>query len=180
MVLNIQVPEKQNLKPMITVFGVGGAGGNAVNNMIEEGFVFYTNYTGRKSEDIRSNSKAAICFYWPALEKQVRIEGIVEKVSDEESDEYFNSRPHESRVGAWTSKQSATLENRDKLLAELEANREKFKDEELTRPVFWGGWRIKPYYIEFWQAGEYRIHNRVLFDREDVTYSEWKKRLLYP
>ena len=151
----------------------------------ERGFVFYTNYNGRKSEQIKQNSYAAICFYWPPLEKQIRIEGKAEKVSTKESDEYFASRPLESRLGAWASKQSQYLENREKFLQEIEQYRQKFQDGKIKRPDHWGGWRIIPNCMEFWQAGEFRIHHREVFEKisknsEDKNNNKWKKSLLYP
>lgn len=143
----------------------------------EKGFVFFTNYSGRKSLNIKENPYAALCFYWPALDKQIRIEGKVKKISDKESDEYFNSRPVESRIGAITSKQSQKLPSRDTLLKELEKNKKKFEGKDITRPKGWGGWRIVPGHIEFWQAGEFRIHNREVFE---LKKGKWEKKLLYP
>lgn len=143
----------------------------------ERGFVFYTNYFGRKSLEIKDNPQTALCFYWSALDKQIRIEGKVEKVSDSESDKYFNSRPFESRIGAITSKQSTELKSREVLLSELEENRKKFIGKDVPRPAGWGGWRVIPDYVEFWQAQEFRIHNREVYRK---VGGEWKKSLLYP
>ncbi len=148
-----------------------------LKNFDERGFVFYTNYNGRKSLQIAENPFAALCFYWPALDKQIRIEGSVEKVSDAESDKYFSSRAIESRIGAITSKQSQTMESREKFLAELDENRKKFLGKEIPRPKNWGGWRVIPNYIEFWQAGEFRIHQREVYKLENKI---WVKQLLYP
>ncbi|HCR85153.1 MAG TPA: pyridoxamine 5'-phosphate oxidase, partial [Alphaproteobacteria bacterium] len=144
----------------------------------ERGFCFFTNYNGRKSEDLKENPFAAICIYWPALEKQIRIEGKVERVSKSESDEYFLSRPRESRIGAWTSKQSQALESRERFLAELEQVRKDFNEKEVTRPENWGGWRLIPDVIEFWKAEEFRFHNREVYTKNEN--GTWNKKLLYP
>lgn len=153
-----------------------------LKNFDERGFVFFTNYNGRKSEEIIQNPYASICFYWPALEKQIRIEGKVIKISDIESDEYFNSRPEESRIGAITSKQSKPLESREKFLTELEETRKTFENKEIKRPQNWGGWRISPDKIEFWQAAEFRIHQRDVFSRKtfEPEDTSWNNEILYP
>ncbi len=143
----------------------------------EKGFVFYTNYTGRKSEEIVENPYAAICFYWPALGKQIRIEGKVEKVSANESDKYFLSRPRESKIGAWTSKQSKELESRIAFKKQLAETKKKFEGKEIKRPDFWGGWRILPNTIEFWKAEKFRYHHREVYTK---TKNGWKTKILYP
>ncbi len=148
-----------------------------LKNFDEKGFVFFTNYSGRKSLNIKENPFAALCFYWPALDKQIRLEGKVEKVSKQESDEYFDSRALESRIGAITSKQSQELSSRETFLKELEETRKKFEDKDIPRPTSWGGWRIIPDYMEFWQAGNFRIHNREVYEK---TSKGWRKKLLYP
>lgn len=144
----------------------------------ERGFVFFTNYTGRKSKEIEENPHASLCFYWPPLGKQIRIEGDVEMINAKESNEYFASRPRESQLGAWTSKQSATLESYKKFEEELQNTREKFKDTDIPRPDFWGGWRVKPYKIEFWKAEDYRFHHRLLFQKN--LEHQWESKELYP
>ncbi|MDX1950516.1 MAG: pyridoxamine 5'-phosphate oxidase [Rickettsiales bacterium] len=148
-----------------------------LKNFDERGFVFYTNYNGRKSKQISENPFASLCFYWPALDKQIRIEGRVEKVSPQESDKYFSSRAEESRIGAITSKQSEILETREKFLSELDENRKKFLGKEIPRPENWGGWRVIPDYVEFWQAGEFRIHHREVYRKINNV---WNLNLLYP
>jgi pyridoxamine 5'-phosphate oxidase len=144
----------------------------------ERGFCFFTNYNGRKSIELEKNPHAAMCFYWDVLDKQIRIEGRVEKLSADESDEYFNSRPPESRIGAIVSKQSTELESYEKLLQEISEATKKFANTEIKRPENWGGWRVIPERIEFWQAGQYRIHQREVYK---ITESNtWTLEKLYP
>ena len=119
----------------------------------ERGFIFYTNYDSRKAQDIANCSEVALCFWWGALERQVRIEGTVEKVSDEESDDYFHSRPRGSQIGAIASKQSSVMETYKELREQVVIVEEKYKDAVvIPRPGFWGGYRVKPSAIEFWQG----------------------------
>jgi pyridoxamine 5'-phosphate oxidase len=136
----------------------------------EQGFVFYTNYHSRKAGELAGNRQACLLFYWPQLWRQVRIEGIAERVSDSESDLYFQSRPLGSRIGAWASEQSAAIENRavlEKRFAEFAA---KF-GEQVPRPPHWGGYRVKPGVIEFWQGQENRLHDRLRYSlRNDGTW----------
>ena len=145
----------------------------------ERGFVFYTNLESRKSTEIKANPHAALCFWWMALERQIRIEGNLLPVSDDEADAYYASRHRESRIGAWSSKQSQPLANREELLATVEANEARFKGkEEIPRPPFWSGWRVVPNQIEFWQQGEFRLHDREVFTRN--ARGEWECGKLYP
>ena len=146
-----------------------------LKNHDERGFVFYTNLESRKSEEIKANPYAALCFHWMPLEKQVRVEGRIEPVSVEEADAYFASRPRESRIGAWASKQSRTLPHRGALmLAEYTA---KFLGREVPRPPFWSGWRVVPDRIEFWQQSAFRLHDREVFTR---VGQGWDVEKLYP
>jgi pyridoxamine 5'-phosphate oxidase len=128
----------------------------------DRGFVFYTNYQSRKAKELSDNPRACLLFYWPQLWRQVRIEGTVEKVSDQESDKYFQSRPLGSKLGAWTSNQSEVIENREVLEARFAELQERFRDN-VPRPPHWGGYRVKPNAIEFWQGQENRLHDRLRY-----------------
>jgi pyridoxamine 5'-phosphate oxidase len=128
----------------------------------EQGFVFYTNYHSRKARELADNSQACLLFYWPQLWRQVRIEGTTEKVSEEESDQYFHSRPLGSQIGAWASEQSEAIENRAVLEKRFEEFTSKFRDH-VPRPPHWGGYRVKPSMIEFWQGQENRLHDRLRY-----------------
>ena len=146
----------------------------------EQGFVFYTNYESTKGQEILGSMKAAICFHWKSLRRQVRVRGIVEKVSNEEADHYYQSRARGSRIGAWASKQSRPLESRfalEKAVAEYTA---KFAIGAIPRPPYWSGFRIKPLSIEFWHDRPFRLHDRVLFTREALDAQSWNKQRLYP
>lgn len=128
----------------------------------DRGFVFYTNYHSRKGQELAENSRACLLFYWPPLARQVRIEGTVAKVTDEESDQYFHSRPMGSKIGAWASDQSKTVQNRAQLEKRFEEFDLKFGDN-IPRPPHWGGFRLKPDVIEFWQGRENRLHDRLRY-----------------
>ena len=144
----------------------------------EQGFVFYTNFESAKGTEILSTMKAAICFHWKSLRRQVRVRGPVEVVSDAEADEYFASRPRGSRIGAWASKQSRPLESRfalEKAVAEYTA---RHAIGEIPRPAHWSGFRITPTQIEFWHDRPFRLHDRVVFRRAED--GGWDKTRLYP
>jgi pyridoxamine 5'-phosphate oxidase len=141
------------------------------------GFVFYTNFESAKGREILASRKAAMCFHWKSLKRQVRLRGPVEVVSDAEADAYFATRPRGSRIGAWASKQSRPLESRfalEKAVAEYTA---KFAIGTIPRPGHWSGFRIVPTAIEFWHDRPFRLHDRLVFTREDGA---WKKTRLYP
>ena len=129
----------------------------------ERGFVFYTNYEGRKSVELAANPQAAVLFFWVELERQVRIEGTVEKTSKQESDEYFKTRPLESRLSAWASRQSSIIPSRSFLEQKMSDLEHRYANREIPLPPFWGGFRIQPQVFEFWQGRENRLHDRVRY-----------------
>ncbi len=144
----------------------------------EKGFVFYTNFESAKGREILGSMKAAMCFHWKSLRRQVRVRGNVEVVSSEEADEYFATRPRGSRIGAWASKQSRPLESRfalEKSVAEFTA---RYAVGEIPRPEYWSGFRIVPSSLEFWHDRPFRLHDRVTFTRKDN--GGWEKVRLYP
>lgn len=144
-----------------------------------EGFVFYTHTDGRKGVELAENPFAALLFHWPRVKLgvQVRIEGAVELVSAEEADAYFASRPRESQLGAWASQQSRTLASREAFDEALAAFEAKFAGGDVPRPDDWTGFRVVPSLIEIWYAGEFRLHERYVYERDG---SDWSKRMLYP
>lgn len=144
---------------------------------LDHGFIFYSNYTSKKGNELQQHPFAALNFFWPELERQVRIEGDVEKVSEAESDMYFYSRPVSSQIGAWASPQSQVIPNRAFLENREEEMTLRFQTETLTRPEHWGGYRLIPYYFEFWQGRPSRLHDRVIFEKER---DEWTKKVLAP
>jgi pyridoxamine 5'-phosphate oxidase len=143
----------------------------------ERGFVFYTNYEGRKANEIEANPICALLFYWGELERQVRIEGRVSRLSGEESDAYFAGRPRGSRLGAWASEQSRPVEDRSVLEERVRALEAEYEGREIPRPPFWGGYRVEPDTIEFWQGRENRLHDRLVYRREDGA---WRIERLQP
>jgi pyridoxamine 5'-phosphate oxidase len=143
----------------------------------ERGFVFYTNYEGRKASDLEANPACALLFYWGELERQVRIEGRAVRLSGEESDAYFASRPRGSRLGAWASEQSQPVEDRSILEERVKALESEYEGREIPRPPFWGGYRVEPDTIEFWQGRENRLHDRLVYGR---IGGGWKMQRLQP
>lgn len=140
------------------------------------GFVFFTNYLSRKGDELKNNNKASLLLFWDKLERQVRIEGIIEKITHEESKEYYFSRPHDSQIAAWASKQSAVLKDRQTLEDRVEHYNKEFPNK-VEYPDFWGGYRLIPNYFEFWQGRSNRLHDRIIYKYEDM---QWKIYRLYP
>ena len=145
----------------------------------KDGFIFYTNLNSQKGNELKKNPKAAMCFHWKSLLRQVRINGVVKKVSNEIADEYYNSRGYESRIGAWASKQSTILNNRDELLNSIEEYKKKYSNKnDVPRPEHWSGWNLIPTSIEFWLDGVSRIHERLKYTKDNE--GNWVKSLLSP
>ena len=142
----------------------------------DRGFVFFTNYESRKASEIEANPQAALCFHWAVLERQVRVSGSVTRLSREESDAYFQTRGRGSRLGAWASKQSRTLTDRSELQERLKDTMARYPDH-VPLPPFWGGYRVAPEVIEFWQGRADRLHDRLVFRRDGDS---WGTERLYP
>lgn len=143
----------------------------------ERGFVFYTNYAGRKGRQLLAHPQAALCFYWAPIDIQVRIEGTVAKVSNEEADEYFASRARLSQIGAWASRQSEPIESPDALDQRVAKYEQEFAGRDVPRPAFWSGFRVIPERIEFWKGRPNRLHERHLYTRDGDA---WRIETLYP
>ena len=143
----------------------------------EQGLVFYTNLGSRKAQQLHDNPKAALCFYWPPLKEQVLVEGDVEPVTDDEADAYWESRPRESQIGAWASRQSESLPHRFTLLRRVVSHTARFGVAPIPRPDFWSGFRVIPKRIEFWSNRASRLHDRVCYE---FTDGEWTERRLFP
>lgn len=143
----------------------------------EQGFVFYTNYESRKGQQLQSHAKAALLFHWKSLRRQVRVEGVVAQVSGEEADAYFASRARQSQIGAWASDQSRPLAGRFELEKRVAKFAAKYAIGTVPRPPHWSGFRVEPQRIEFWQDGAFRLHDRLVYLREDGA---WRTERLYP
>jgi pyridoxamine 5'-phosphate oxidase len=141
-----------------------------LKEVTERGVRFFTNYQSRKGQDLLANPNAAVTLFWPQLERQVRMEGLVEKVSEKDSDLYFLSRPHDSNLGAWASPQSRTVPARSYLEQRLEQQRIRFQTEPMSRPAFWGGYELIPVSVEFWQGRSGRLHDRILYTHDHESW----------
>ena len=177
-----RVPKERLPEP--TAFGLGTCenGQPSVRMLLlkgvdERGFVFYTNYESNKGRALLANPRAAMCFHWQPLELQVRIEGAVERVSDEDADAYFASRARGSQIGAWASRQSRTIEDAGRLEARVAEYERRFEGRTVPRPPYWSGFRLVAARIEFWRNMPSRLHQRQLYVRED---GGWKVETLYP
>jgi len=171
--------------PNALALGTSDKEGNSSVRMVllkgfdDKGFVFYTNLNSKKSEDIKVNPNASMCFHWKSLLRQVRVIGKINSVPSKEADEYYNSRAYGSRIGAWASKQSTILNQRDELTQSINNFKKKFPDKNnVPRPTYWSGWNLSPTEVEFWLDGENRIHQRLKYIRLDEN--KWKKVLLSP
>lgn len=145
-----------------------------------QGFVFYTNYESAKGQELLQQKKAALCFHWKSLLRQIRLNGVVTPVTAEEADAYFHSRPRMSQIGAWASKQSRALESRFALEKAVAHYTKLYGFGQVPRPPYWSGFRLSPLRIEFWQDKAFRLHERILFQRATLQQDEWEKSFLYP
>lgn len=164
---------------ILSTYGAGMPRGRVVllKSLDDRGFTYFTNYDSKKVQETDAHEKASLTFFWSALERQVRVEGIVERVAAEESDEYFMNRPLGSRLGAWASPQSKEIKDRNELLDRLKTFEDKFEGKEVERPENWGGLRLVPTYFEFWQGQSSRLHDRIVFEK---TNNGWVKKRLAP
>ena len=149
-----------------------------LKGLSSKGFVFYTNLNSPKSDDLKKNPKAEMCFHWKSLRRQIRIYGSVVQVDDKEADKYFSSRPYESKIGAWASDQSKVMKIRENFLKKINEFKNKYKEaNNVPRPQNWSGWCLNPLSFEFWLGDKYRIHERLKYSK---ISNNWKKEILYP
>lgn len=167
-----EVVRVETIEPNAMVLATSSPGGLPSARMVllkgfdELGFLFFTNFESRKAEELHRNPHAALLFYWGELSRQVRIEGEVEAASRDESEEYFRTRPLESRIGAWASKQSSVIPGREYLEERVTRIKQQFPENDVPLPPFWGGFRVKPAAFEFWQGRENRLHDRLRYLRQ--------------
>lgn len=185
--LHLQAQARANGEPeraTAMTLATAGADGRPTARMVllkragADGFVFFTNYESRKAEQIEANGRAALVFFWPTLGAQVRVEGTVSRVPDSESDAYFESRPRQSQLGAWASRQSQPLEGgRRELLERYLQLKARHLGRRVPRPAHWGGYRVDPDRIEFWLSRIGRLHDRILYEKDG---DDWTQGMLYP
>ena len=159
---------------LLSTVGPDGAPSSRVvllKGMDPRGFVFFTNYESRKGQELAAEPRAALTFFWPELERQVHVVGVAEKISSEESEAYFKTRPETSRVGAWASKQSSVIQNRRELEDRFRELAERFANKEIPCPPFWGGYRVTPTRFEFWQGRRSRLHDRICYEQKDGAWA---------
>ncbi len=175
--------EHANGDPTAAALATADAAGRPSARMVllkgvdERGFVFYTSYDSRKARDLEANPRAALCFYWSSIDEQVRVEGAVERVSPEEADAYFGTRPRLSQIATWASDQSAALDSRARLVARFLGLQVRYAGRAVPRPSHWGGFRVVPQRIEFWSSRPHRLHDRTAYTREA---GGWRAERLYP
>ncbi len=171
--------DEVNAMTLATVNDTGKPSARIVllKGMSDEGYEFYTNYESDKAREIAGNNNVALIFFWKELERQIRIEGTAKKAPANVSDTYFNSRPVDSRIGAWSSPQSKIIPSRSFLEENVKANKENFEGKEITRPEFWGGYIVEPVLFEFWQGRSNRLHDRIEYVKNE---DKWIKRRLAP
>lgn len=149
-----------------------------LKGLTENSFIFYTNLESKKSRDLRNNPKVSMCFHWKSLLRQVRVQGSAQLVDSKTADEYYNSRPYESRIGAWASSQSEVMKHRDEFEKKINEFKKKYPDQNnVPRPTYWSGWALTPYKIEFWKDVKNRLHQRLCYSRIGQV---WSKEILYP
>ena len=149
-----------------------------LKGLSEKGFVFYTNFNSKKGSDLKKNPKASMCFHWKSLRRQIRISGKTVVIDNKEADEYYNSRAYGSRIGAWASSQSQTMNNRNEFINKIKEFEKKYPDQKnVPRPPHWSGWRVEPDTIEFWLEIKNRIHERLNYRKKN---GEWLREILYP
>ena len=149
-----------------------------LKGLSEKGFVFYTNFNSKKGSDLKKNPKASMCFHWKSLRRQIRISGKTVVIENKEADEYYNSRAYGSRIGAWASSQSQTMNNRNEFINKIKEFEKKYPDQKnVPRPPHWSGWRVEPDNIEFWLEIKNRIHERLNYRKEN---GKWSREILYP
>ena len=173
-------PNDPNAVNVATVDSAGQPDNRVVllKGLTDTSFIFYTNLESKKSKDLKGNPKASMCFHWKSLLRQIRIQGSVQLVDSKTADEYYNSRPYGSRIGAWASTQSEVMRHRDEFENKIKEFKEKYPDEnKVPRPPHWSGWALTPYKIEFWKDVKNRLHQRLCYSRIGQA---WSKEILYP